>query len=164
MLKFMAANVVVSKGPKDKPALRFSEGDTSVMFRIGKRVYDTRAEDNQRWVNVNAKAFGDLVKRIRKMKLDAGSFINIDGRYDEDVWQDKDGNTQRAPVVILTDIEYAYSGNAKSKQDGTPAASSEPPQNPSQPESQGGLGTDEMPDSFTGFSSFGGENPFFPQG
>lgn len=176
MLKFIATDVVVSKGFNNNPALRYSEDGSSVRFRIGKRVYDKRAQDNHRWINMNIKAFGDLCERIKKMKLDEGSFIHVEGRYDEDVWEDQTTHeTNRAPVVILTEIEYAFSGNKQngnsdneasgsqwksqnaSAQNGQAAAPSQ-----SQPEElppeQGA-----MPDNFTGFESFGGANPFFPE-
>ena len=48
MFKAIAADVVVSKGYDGAPALRFSENGESVRFRIGKKVYDTRAENNTR--------------------------------------------------------------------------------------------------------------------
>lgn len=173
MLKFIATDVVVSKGYGENPALRYSEEVNAVFFRIGKRVYDKRGQDNHRWVNINVKAFGDLCERIKKMKLDEGSFIHIEGRYDEDVWDDN-GNTKRAPVVILTDIEYAYSGNGNHKQNGNGenAPAGEPPaasQNSSdaQASQQGNPaanGGKQMPENFTGFEGFGGPNPFFPQG
>lgn len=177
MLKFIATDVVVSKGYGENSALRYSEDSSSVRFRIGKRVYDKRGQDNHRWININIKAFGDLCERIKKMKLDEGSFIHIEGRYDEDVWDDK-GTTMRAPVVILTDIEYAYSGNGNNKQNGNsgntpadepPAASQNPSQNSTnaQASQQGETaagGQQQMPENFTGFEGFGGPNPFFPQG
>lgn len=174
MLKFIATDVIVSKGRDEKPALRYSEDGSSVRFRIGKRVYDKREQDNHRWVNINIKAFGDLCERIKKMKLDAGSFLHIEGRYDEDVWDDVDGNTIHTPVVILSEIEYSYSGNGNNKQNGNGdnAPANEPPagnQNPSgTPSPQQGNpaanGQQQMPDNFTGFEGFGGPNPFFPQG
>ena len=160
MLKFYATDVVVSKGFSDNPALRFSEDGTSVRFRVGKRVYDKRAQENHRWININIKAFGDLCERIRKMKLNEGSFIHIEGRYDEDVWEDKETKEiNRAPAIILTEIEYAFSGN---KQNGnSDSASSEATSNSKSEASELQRGQDEMPESFTGYESFGGPNPFY---
>lgn len=167
MLKFYATEVVVSKGFNDKPALRFSEDGSSVRFRIGKRVYDKRAEDNHRWININIKAFGELCERIKKMNLAEGSFIHVEGRYDEDVWEDN-GTTNRVPVIILTDIEYSYSGNGNGKTGGKPSAneSSSDSSATSAPQQDNAAATSqqEMPENFTGFESFGGPNPFFPQG
>ncbi len=171
MFKIIATDVVISKGYNDKPALSFSEDGSSVRFRIGKSVYDKRAENDRRWVNINVKAFGDLCSRIQKMKLDAGSYVHIDGRYDEDAWEDENGK-HSVPVIIVDGIEYAYSGNGNGnggKQNGNgknagagnpPSADPAPPQAPPQ---QNGAQT-EMPDSFSGFSNYGGANPFFPQG
>ena len=79
MFKVIATDVVVSKGYDNTPALKFSDRGDSVRFRIGKKVYDTRAKDNHRWVNLSAKAFGPVCERIRKMQLRDGSFVNILG-------------------------------------------------------------------------------------
>lgn len=163
MLKFIATDVVVSKGFNDNPALRFSEDGSSVRFRIGKRVYDKREKDNHRWININIKAFGELCERIKKMKLAEGSFIHVEGRYDEDVWDDN-GKTMRAPVVILTDIEYSYSGNGKSNSTDANARIGEPATPTSEAQApQPSAEQQTMPESFTGYEPFGGPNPFFPQ-
>ena len=46
MFKVIATDVVISKGYDGAPALKFTESGESVRFRIGKKVYDTRAENN----------------------------------------------------------------------------------------------------------------------
>lgn len=84
-------------------------------FRIGAKQYDTRAENNTRWINLSVKAFAHICERIRKMDLKEGSYINLVGRLDEDSWTDqKTGETRSAMVVILDDVEFA-SGGGKSK-------------------------------------------------
>ena len=89
MLKFFASDVVVSKGYQNAPAIKFSEKGDFVRFRVGQKVYDPRAEDNHRWINITVKCFSTaLIERIRAMGLKEGSFINLTGRYDEDVWED----------------------------------------------------------------------------
>jgi len=171
MLKFIATDVVVSKGFGENPALRFTEDESSVRFRIGKRVYDKRAQDEHRWINLNIKAFGDLCERIKKMKLAEGSFIHLEGRFDEDVWEDATTHeTNRAPVIILTDIEYGFSGTKqnndsapKADNQKTAGASNEPIAAPP-PIPQALPEQNEMPGNFTGFESFSGQNPFFQQG
>jgi len=168
MMQFFVTDAIISKGPKDKPALRYSESGKAVQFRIGKRVYDKREEDNQRWVNINVKVLDEaLCERIRKMKLDAGSFVHISGRYDEDVWT-ADDKTMRAPVIIIEHIEYAYSGNGKNKQsgdNGTASGAQSPPPDPTADS------TPETSSGFTGFQNFGDgtgsnagddESSFFP--
>ena len=176
MLKIIATDVVVSKGYGDKPAIRYSDDGSCVRFRIGKRVYDKREKENHRWININVKAFGDLCERIRKMQLKEGSFIHLEGRFEEDVWDDDNGQSVRMPVIILSDLEYSYSGsgngngngNGKKKETGTPADEPEgyqgniEAQEPHQ--QQAPAQQQEMPDNFTGFQGFGGVNPFFPQG
>lgn len=67
MLEVIATSAVVSRGYDGAAALRFSEKGDAVRFRIGKKVYDTRAENNTRWINLSVKAFGDICERIKKM-------------------------------------------------------------------------------------------------
>lgn len=93
MFKVIATDVVISKGFDNAPALRFSEKGDSVRFRIGKKVYDTRAENNTRWFNVSVKAFGDVCERIKKMQLKEGSFVHLTGRLDEESWIDQSMST-----------------------------------------------------------------------
>ena len=159
MLKFIGTDLVISKGYDDKPTLRFSEDGGSVRFRIGKRVYDKREKDSHRWINLNVKGFGEICERIKKMKLDAGSFVHIEGRYDEDVWDDN-GKTTRAPVIIMDNIEYAYTGNGNNKQNGSGKDAGEPSAEVQEP-AQASQTEMEMPGGFTGYTGFGGPNPFF---
>lgn len=117
MFKVIATEVVISKGFEGAPALRFSENGDSVRFRIGKKVYDTRAENNHRWVNLSVKAFGPLCERIKKMQLKEGSFVNLLGRLDEDVWEDAATHERKsAMVVILDEIEYCAAGTRQQKE------------------------------------------------
>ena len=81
MLKFFATEVTVSKGANNAPALKFSDKGDFVRFRIGAKVYDTRAEKNHRWVNLTVKAFDPtMVERISKMGLQEGADIALSGR------------------------------------------------------------------------------------
>ena len=134
MLKIFASNVVVSKGYQNSPALKFSEKGDFVRFRVGQKVYDPRAEDNHRWINLTIKCFdASLVDRIRKMGLKEGSFISLSGRYDEDVWEDEESHEKRSmPVIILDELEF--SGGGKRSGDGQNANSSKgtPFANPAQ--------------------------------
>jgi len=162
MLKFFASNVVVSKGYQNTPAVKFSEKGDFVRFRVGQKVYDPRAEDNHRWINLTVKCFdAALVDRIRKMGLKEGSFITLSGRYDEDVWEDEETKEKRSmPCIILDELEFC--GNGKRSGDGqknnsgthanapAPAAPATAPQQDYQ-----------MPGNFTGYEAFGGGNNFF---
>ena len=81
MLKVFATQVVISRGYDNKPAISITKGNdsaASVRFRIGKKVYDPKAENNARWLNYSVKGFGPIVDRIEKMQLKEGSFINIE--------------------------------------------------------------------------------------
>ncbi len=158
MFKVIATDVVISKGYDGAPALRFTESGESVRFRIGKKVYDTRAENNARWINISVKAFGPVCERIKKMQLKESSFINILGRLDEDIWEDSVTHEKKsAMVIILDEIEFCSSGGGKQKNgnaEGQPKAAAT-----SAPTSAGS----EMPGNFTGFEAFGGVNSFFDE-
>ena len=157
MFKVIATDVVISKGYDGAPALRFSENGESVRFRVGKKVYDTRAENNTRWVNLSVKAFGSVCERIKKMQLKESSFINILGRLDEDVWEDSTTHEKKsAMVVILDEIEYC-SGGGKQKTE----EAGDPPKSAATPTSKASGG--DMPGNFTGFEPFGGVNSFFDE-
>lgn len=166
MLKIFASNVVVSKGYQNAPALKFSEKGDFVRFRVGQKVYDPRAEDNHRWINLTVKCFdASLVDRIRKMGLKEGSFISLSGRYDEDVWEDEESHEKRSmPVIILDELEFSGGGkrsgdgqNANSSK-GAPSATPAPAAAPAAAGFQGGY---QMPGNFTGYEGFGGGNNFF---
>jgi len=166
MLKFIASNVVVSKGYQNAPAVKFSDKGDFVRFRIGQKVYDSRAEDNHRWVNLTVKCFDvSLVDRIRKMGIKEGSFINLSGRYDEDVWEDEETREKRSmPCIILDDLEYC--GSAKRSGDGQKAnsgnqADSSAPAAPAASPATAPQGNYQMPGNFMGYESFGGGNNFF---
>lgn len=167
MLKFFASDVVVSKGYQNAPAVKFSDKGDFVRFRVGQKVYDPRAEDNHRWINITVKCFNvALIERIRAMGLKEGSFINLTGRYDEDVWEEDETKEKRSmPCVILDDLEY--SGGGKRSGDGqkstnnqtntAPASVATPTAAPvAMPQENY-----QMPGNFTGYESFGGGNNFF---
>ena len=154
MFKVFATDVVVSKGYDNSSALKFSDDGTSVRFRIGKKVYDTRAENNTRWVNVSVKAFGTVCERIKKMQLKEGSFIHIAGRLDEDNWVDTTTNEKKSQIVIILDeIEYASGGGNKSKDN--QQANAAPATTPAAPAS-----TPESSPNFEGYTPFGGGSFF----
>ncbi len=160
MLKFFASEVVISKGYQNNPAIKFSEKGDFVRFRVGAKVYDARAEEKHRWVNITVKCFNpSLIDRIRSMQLKEGSFINLAGRYDEDTWEDEQTKEKHSmPCIILDDIEF--SGGGKRSGDGQKtnnqnSASAPAPAAPAPGTEQ------QMPGNFTGYESFGGGNSFF---
>ena len=157
MLKGIATHVVISKGYDNKPAINITRTNESlaVRFRIGKKVYDPKADGNSRWLNYSVKGFGAIVDRIEKMKLKDGSFVNIFGRLDEDTWEDQTTHEKKsAPVIILEDIEYASVGggkdvNSQGNGTGNQAASQGAP-----------AATGSNEGGFTGFEPFGGGSFF----
>lgn len=167
MLKFFASDVVVSKGYQNAPAVKFSDKGDFVRFRVGQKVYDPRAEDNHRWINITVKCFNAaLIERIRAMGLKEGSFINLTGRYDEDVWEDEETKEKRSmPCVILDDLEY--SGGGKRSGDGQKSTNNQAntaPTSVATPTAAPVATPQEnyqIPGNFTGYESFGGGNNFF---
>lgn len=162
MLEVIVTSAVVSRGYDGAPALRFSEKGDVARFRIGKKVYDSRAENNTRWINLSVKAFGEVCKRLTKMQLKEGSFINFRGRLDEDIWTDQQtGESKSAMVVVLDDIEYA-GGKPKENQDANQQPNGAAPNTGTaaapQPAAQTAGG--QRPDGFTGYEAFGGGSFF----
>jgi len=149
MLAVLITGAVISKGFQDEPAIKVSDSGKAVWFRVGKKVYDSQAEDNRRWININVKGFNYMAERIQKMQLKEGVYVNIRGRLDEDVWTDKEGNTRKNLVVIAEDIEYA---GGKSKDDPEAAGPEYQPQKTPL--------TTEAPGEFTGYEAFGGTSFF----
>ena len=141
MLKVFATQVVISRGYDGAAAIKFSEKGDAVRFRIGKKVYDPNAENNARWVNLAVKGFGPICERIKKMQLKDGSFVNLIGRLDEDVWEDQQTH------------EKSKDNQNTDEAQGHPAASTAPAA--AAPANNGG--------GFTGYESFGGGNSFFDE-
>ena len=153
MIKVVATNAVVSKGYDNSPALKFGEKGDSVRFRIGKKLYDPKAKDNARWMNISVKAFGAICERIKKMKLNEGSYINFTGRLDEDVWTDTDtGEVKKAMVIVLDDVEYAGGGKKDQKKEEDASAQG----GEASPEAQ----APEASGNFTGFQPYDGGSFF----
>ena len=153
MLRFTATNAIISRGFDNKSAVKFSEDGSVVRFRIGERVYDKNAENNTRWVNINIKAFGNVAERIRKMQLKDGSCINLTGRYDEDVWTDREsGETRSQPVIIADDVEFS----------GFRSKGGQKEEDRSEPEGERGISQSDR-SNFKGYESFGGGS-FFDEG
>lgn len=114
MLKVFGADVVVSKDFDNEDPVWVSENGKVVSFHFGEQKYDTRAKDNKRWINMTAKASGDLVDRIKNMKLKVGSTLIISGDLDVEKGEGAKGKWTEV-IVWLTDIKYQYTGSGKSE-------------------------------------------------
>ena len=91
-----------------------------------------------------------------KMQLKEGSFINIEGRLDEDTWEDQTTHEKKScTVIILDEIEYA-SGGGKSNSNGN-ATNGTSNQAPAQAPA---ANSSDSSGGFTGFEPFG-SNSFF---
>lgn len=170
MLKLIVTDAVISKGYNGAPAIRFYEGDETQIanFKIGKRVFDSKAEDKHRWINFNVKVFGNAgCERIKKMKLKEGSYISMVARYDEESWEDKNsGELRSAPVLILDEIEFSGGGSGQKGTSQTDSGNASDGRTNAQNSASASapaaaVGVSEMPDNFTGFDSFGSGNGFF---
>jgi single-stranded DNA-binding protein len=175
MIKAIITNAVISKGYNGAPALNFSGNNgttTAVQFKIGYKTYDSRAENNHRYINLAVKAFGQQCERVQKMKIAESSYVNIVGRMDEETWEEN-GQKRSRIVIIVEDIEYASNGGGKGNgskgtapaangQNQQPVHAAPPPpqQQPAAPPPQANQAG--MPPEFTGYAGFGEENPFFP--
>lgn len=171
MIKLILTNVVISNGYNGVPALRYSENGNSVRFRVGSKVYDTRAENNTRWINLSVKAFDHACERIKSMKLKEGSFVNLFGRMDQEIWTDKETNEQKSQLVlILEDAEYAAGGGGKkenqtsgqSQNGGTNASAAPAPAASTSAASAPAASAAPAAESgnFTGYEPFGGGSLF----
>lgn len=157
MIKVLVTQAVISKGYDNKPAINITRTNevTAVRFRIGKKVYDPKADGNSRWLNYSVKGFGSIVDRIEKMQLKEGSFVNIFARLDEETWEDQTTHEKKsAPVFILDEIEFASiggkkEGNSQGNGTGNQAASQGAP---------APAGSNDG--GFTGFEPFGGGSFF----
>ena len=102
-------NVRISKGYNGAEAISANDTGTVASFKISWSVFDSREEDNVRWINKNCKCFEDVYSRIRRMKLKAGSVVNIVGSLDEEVYEDKEGRTRHKDVIIVESISFGVS-------------------------------------------------------
>ena len=105
MIKTIITGAVISQGYDNAPALKFSEKGDAVRFRIGKKVYDPKEETGHRWINLPVKAFGSLCGRVKKMKLQAGSYIILLGRLAAEEWTDNAGEKLSPMVIVKDDLE-----------------------------------------------------------
>ena len=108
MIKVSAANVIVSKGYNDTDAVKFNKSGDCAMFRISEKKYDSREEDNTRWINVNVKALGGMAERVKKMKLGAGSNVVISGDLDIETWEDENSNKKSMAVIKPYSFVHFY--------------------------------------------------------
>ena len=129
--------------------------------------YDPNAENNTRWVNMSVKAFGNVCERIKKMSLKESSFINIEGRLDEDIWTDPNTHEQKSQfVIILDDVEYASSGDGSKSKNGqnqnANAQAAPAPQGDPAPQAE--PANAPAGNGFTGYEPFGSGDGFFDEG
>lgn len=156
MIKVFTTNAVISKGYNGAPAIRFSDTGDMARFRIGKKVYDSRVEGNHRWINLSVKVLdAKLCERIKKMQLKEGSYVNLIGRLDEDVWTDDTTKEEkRTMTIVLDELEYASNGTGKSDSKGTNDTVSE------QSNSETNASDPMTSGNFTGFEPLGDGNMF----
>ena len=54
MNKVAFIDVVISNGYNKESAVRFNDESTVFSFRFGDKIYDPKAENNTRWLNMTA--------------------------------------------------------------------------------------------------------------
>lgn len=121
MNKAAFIDVVISNGYNKEPAVQFNDESTVFSFRFGDKIYDPKAENNTRWLNMTAKGFGNICKTVQKMKLSGGSHVTMFGKLTEEEWMDNEGETKRRQIFVADEIFYA-SGGKKSESNADTAA------------------------------------------
>lgn len=153
MMLSIITDAVISRGYDGSPAIYTSEDGQFLSFRIGSKVYDTRAPNNTRWVNQQVNVRGELVGRVQKMGLKEGSHINVYGAFDMRPNVNREtGEITSYPTIRSEGIEYA--SGAKPRPSASESASAE-----HKPTRQ----ADEPPDPFLGYRPFGTDNPYYPE-
>lgn len=154
MMLQIVTDAVVSRGYDGAPAIYTSEDGQFISFRVGHKVYDTRAPNNTRWVNLNVNITGDLIPKIQKMNLKEGSHINIFGNFDMRPNVNREnGEITTWPTIKASHIEFA---------------ASRPKQEPAKPlrqnaEPANATSEPEQPADFLGYMPFGEDTPYYPE-
>lgn len=109
---------------KEGEAIRYEKtttGKPKATFRGFKSVYDSKAENNTRWLNYNFEAYGDVVEKMRKMSLKEKSFINIIGHLDQASYKDESGNSRVYEKIVVDHVEYAQMAKSGKEDSSKPA-------------------------------------------
>lgn len=122
MFTFTATNAIISKDYNGGDAIKISRGEkaTMVRFKCGVTVYDSRCENNRRWINFTVKGFDSVASRIEAMKLHEGSHINLFGHIEQESYTRDDGQEVKAFVFYADNVEYASYSAEKKAQNGQP--------------------------------------------
>ena len=122
MFTFTATNAIISKDYNGGDAIKISRGEkaTMVRFKCGVTVYDSRCENNRRWINFTVKGFDSVASRIEAMKLHEGSHINLFGHIEQESYTRDDGQEVKAFVFYADNVEYASYSAEKKPQNGQP--------------------------------------------
>ena len=150
MNKVAFIDVVISNGYNKEPAVRFNDESTGFSFRFGDKIYDPKAENNTRWLNMTAKGFGNICKTVQKMKLSGGSHVTMFGKLTEEEWIDNATGEEKRRLVFVADEIFYASGGKKSESDTEPAASKKKP-------------AKEEEGEFTGFEQPGNFGSFYDE-
>ena len=154
MMLQLITDAVISRGYDGTPALYVSEDGQFLSFRVGHRIYDTRAQNNTRWINFNVNVTGELIERVRKMNLKEGSHINVVGTFDMRPNVNRDtGEVTTWPTIKAMSIEFA--SGYKPRQE--PAERPQPQAQEGKPATQ----SEEL-ENFVGYVPFGSDNPYYP--
>lgn len=115
IVSIQLADVIVSKGFEEKPAITFREdiktksGGTTCLaqFQVSNR---NGYGENATYSNFTVKCWGAMATRLKRLKVDAGSHLIIQGTIAQEHFVSKDG-TKRSPyIVTATSIEFCGGG------------------------------------------------------
>ena len=156
MILQLITDAVISKGYNGAPAFHTSADGNMLGFKVGCKVFDKKADNETRWININVNAFDDVAQRIQKMNLKEGSHINLFGSFDMKPWINREtGEVKTWPTVRAIAIEYASSVTVRT-------SAPEEPNHDAEQADYDLLPPEQLP-GFTGYAPFGSINTFFRQ-
>jgi len=97
----MDLNVVVMSGRLGAdPKMRYApSGSAVVNFRLATKV----AQDKTLWFDVTV--WGKQAESVNQY-LSKGSPVAVNGRFDEDEWEDQNGNMRKSLRIIANDVRF----------------------------------------------------------
>ena len=167
MKKVILTNARISKPfGEGKPVINVNEAGTFAYFNIGvaEPIVEAGSVTKTEYINFKVKVRDPhLVGRLQKMKLSAGSTVNVTGELTVERYTARDGQeVKNQDVFWLESIEYAgikQSSDAAPAKQGTTAPASRPQPAPTAPAPSTSSEWSEMPEMID-FTTDDGSFPF----
>lgn len=99
-----------------EPSIKYSKtqkGNEVATFKVSEKVFDPDSENQTAYYNWYCKCFNDLAKTVEKMKLEAGSRVNLEGTVKKSSYTDEHGSVHEITNIFVNRIEYAASYQKK---------------------------------------------------